>query len=247
MKMTEVNIMNRMNELENGLIVSCYADWSINPYMDDDTAIVCVARSCLSGGARAIRTNLDHVRAVRDAIDAPLIGIKKVYRQGKEDPTDFRITPTMKEVDALVMAGADGIAIDGTIRDRYDDTPLDVFIHQIKEKYPDLFLIADISTLEEWIFCYRNGVDIVGTTLSGYTPYSRNPVVFGTVPQPDPDYELIRELKEAGVERVIAEGRINDGHKMRKCFDAGAFAVVIGTSISEPAKIVKTILNDSKE
>ena len=45
----------------------------------------------------------------------------------------------------------------------------------------------------------------------------------------------------------IAEGRINDGHKMRKCFDAGAFAVVIGTSISEPAKIVKTILNDSKE
>ena len=95
-----------MNELENGLIVSCYADWSINPYMDDDTAIACVARSCLSGGARAIRTNLDHVRAVRDAIEAPLIGIKKVYRQGKDDPTDFRITPTMKEVDALVLAGA---------------------------------------------------------------------------------------------------------------------------------------------
>ena len=28
---------------------------------------------------------------------------------------------------------------------------------------------------------------------------------------------------------------------------AGAFAVVIGTSISEPAKIVKTILHDAKE
>ena len=35
--------------------------------------------------------------------------------------------------------------------------------------------------------------------------------------------------------------------KMKKCIEAGAFAVVIGTSISEPAKIVKTILHDAKE
>ena len=35
--------------------------------------------------------------------------------------------------------------------------------------------------------------------------------------------------------------------KTKKCIEAGAFAVVIGTSISEPAKIVKTILHDAKE
>lgn len=239
--------MSRIKELEGGLIVSCYADWSINPYMDDDTAITCVAKSCLAGGATAIRTNLEHVRSIREAIDAPLIGIKKIYRGGDTDSPDFRITPTMKEVDALVEAGADGIAIDGTKRERYDDTPLDVFIRQIKEKYPDLILVADISTLEEGLFCYRNGVDIVGTTLSGYTPYSKNPIKFGTVPSPEPDYELIRELRNAGVERVIAEGRINDGLRMKKCLEAGAYAVVIGTSITEPAKIVKTILNIAKE
>ena len=67
------------------------------------------------------------------------------------------------------------------------------------------------------------------------------------LPAPDPDYELISELRKAGVEKVIAEGRINDGYKMKKCLDAGAFAVVIGTSITEPKKIVKTILNNCNE
>ena len=87
---------------------------------------------------------------------------------------------------------------------------------------------------------------LVGTTLSGYTPYSKNPFCSGTVPSPDPDYEIIEELTKHGVKRVIAEGRINDGEKMRKCLDVGAYAVVIGTSISEPKKIVKTILFDAK-
>ena len=239
--------MSRINELEGGLIVSCYADWSINPYMDNDVAISCMAKSCIAGGASAIRTNLDHVKAIRESIKEPLIGIKKVYKDGDTDSPDFRITPTMKEVDALIAAGADGIAIDGTKRDRYDNTPLDVFIDEIKEKYPDIFLVADVSTLEEGLFCYKNGVDIIGTTLSGYTPYSKNPIKFGTIPAPDPDYELISELRKSGVEKVIAEGRINDGYKMKKCLDAGAFAVVIGTSITEPKKIVKTILNNCNE
>lgn len=236
--------MNRIEELNGGLIVSCYADWSINPYMDNDEAISCVAKSCVAGGAKAIRTNLEHVASIRKVINVPLIGIKKIYKEDNTDSPDFRITPTMKEVDALVTAGADGVAIDGTKRERFDDTPLDVFIKQIKEKYPDLILIADVSTLEEGLFCYKNGADIIGTTLSGYTPYSKNPIKFGTIPAPDPDYELISNLKAKGVNKIIAEGRINDGVKMKKCLEAGAYAVVIGTSISEPKKIVKTILSE---
>ena len=153
----------------------------------------------------------------------------------------------MDEVDQLVAAGVDGIAIDGTQRERYDDLSLEEFVNKIKNKYPELFVIADISTVEEGIRASKAGVDAVGTTLSGYTPYSKNPIIFGTVPSPNPDYEIIKELKTAGVSRVIAEGRINDGSKMKKCIEAGAFAVVIGTSISEPAKIVKTILHDAKE
>ncbi|MGN1344709.1 MAG: N-acetylmannosamine-6-phosphate 2-epimerase [Traorella sp.] len=236
---------NRIDEIENGLIVSCYADFSINPYMDNSEAMKCVAQSCVSGGAKAIRTNLEHVKAIRSVIDVPLIGIKKIYKGHDELNSSFRITPTMKEVDALVEAGVDGIAIDGTQRERYDDLTLEEFVHQIKEKYPHIFVVADISTLEEGIRADKAGVDAVGTTLSGYTPYSKNPILFGTVPTPDPDYEIISELKKNGIKRVIAEGRISDGSKMKKCLEAGAYSVVIGTSITEPKKIVKTILYDA--
>ena len=120
------------------------------------------------------------------------------------------------------------------------------FVTTIKKRYPDVFIVADISTLEEGIEADRIGVDAVGITLSGYTSYSKNPILFGTVPSADADYEIIEELSKAGVKNIIAEGRITDGLKLRKCFDAGAFSAVIGTSITEPGKIVKTILYDAQ-
>ncbi len=235
----------RIHEIEKGLIVSCYADPSINPYMDNSEAMKCVAQSCVAGGAKAIRTNLEHVAAIRSVIDVPLIGIKKIYKGQDELNSSFRITPTMREVDLLVEAGVDGIAIDATQRERYDDLTIEEFVSQIKQKYPHIFVVADVSTLEEGLRAHKAGVDAVGTTLSGYTPYSKNPILFGTIPAPDPDYEMISELRKAGVEKVIAEGRINDGVKMKKCIEAGAYSVVIGTSITEPKKIVKTILFDA--
>ena len=90
------------------------------------------------------------------------------------------------------------------------------------------------------------GKDMIGTTLFDYTPYFKNPIIFGQIPLPEPDYEIIRDLKAAGIDKIVAEGRITDGVKMNKALEAGAYCVVIGTSITEPAKIVKTILHDCK-
>ena len=140
-----------LEKLRNGLIVSCYADSSINEYMDNSIAMQCVAKSCVAGGALGIRTNLEHVKSIREAVDVPLIGIKKIYKGQDELNSSFRITPTMREVESLVEAGVDGIAIDGTIRERYDDLTLSEFVTTLKKRYPDIFIVADISTLEEGI------------------------------------------------------------------------------------------------
>lgn len=233
-----------LEKLKGGLIVSCYAGPDFNAEMGVPQTMVCVAKSCIAGGARAIRTNWENVAAVKAAVDVPVIGLKKIYRSGDMITGDFRITPTLKEVEELVKAGADGVAVDGTIRDRYDDKTLEQFIRAIKQEFAT-FVIADISTVEEGVAAWNYGADMVGTTLSGYTPYSKNPLPFGTLPSPEPDYEIIRELRAAGVEHIVAEGRITNGEKMKKALEAGAHSVVIGTSITEPRKIVKTILMDA--
>ncbi len=233
--------MKLIEKFRGGLIVSCYAGPDFNPEMGKPEVMACVAQSCVAGGATAIRTNYDNVRAIKATVDVPVIGIKKVYQGTDPLGTSFRITPTLKEVQELVEAGADAIAIDGTIRERYDELTLKQFIQEIKNNF-EVLVIADISTLEEGIKAWEYGADMIGTTLSGYTPYSKNPIVFGTVPLPEPDYQLIKELKENGVDKIVAEGRITNGEKMKLALEAGAYCVVIGTSITEPKKIVKTIL-----
>jgi N-acylglucosamine-6-phosphate 2-epimerase len=238
--------MNKLlAKIRGGLIVSCYAGHDLNEEMSDPYVMACMANSCVNGGAVAIRTNLENVAAIRKAVDVPLIGIKKVYKSGGIEDSNFRITPTLKEVEELVNAGADIVAVDATKRERYDQFTLKEFIKKIREKW-DIGIVGDISTVEEGVAAFEAGVDAVGTTLSGYTPYSKNPIVFGTLPLPDPDYQIITELKQAGVPFIIAEGRIDSGTKMKKALDSGASAVVIGTSITEPKKIVKTILMNAK-
>lgn len=235
---------NMLERLKGGLIVSCYAGADFNAEMAVPETMVCVAKSCIAGGAKAIRTNCENVAAVKAAVDVPVIGLKKIYRSGDMISGDFRITPTLKEVEELIKAGADGVAVDGTVRERYDGKTLEQFIGAVKKEF-GAFVIADISTVEEGVAAWRCGADMVGTTLSGYTPYSKNPLPFGTLPSPEPDYEIIRELRAAGVPYIVAEGRITNGEKMRRALDAGAHSVVIGTSITEPRKIVKTILLDT--
>lgn len=243
-QLVRIEEKNMLAEIENGLIVSCYAGDDFNEQMGTPDTMAHVARSVVAGGAAAVRTNIENIREVKRSVDVPVIGLKKVYKSGDMIDGDFRITPTIKEVEELLNAGADAVAIDGTIRPRYDDMTLEEFIHEIKKRF-NAFVIADVSTFEEGLAAWSYGADMIGTTLSGYTPYSKNPIRFGQLPSPEPDYELIHQLVEAGVKYVVAEGRINDGAKMKKALEAGAHSVVIGTSITEPRKIVKTILYDA--
>lgn len=217
-----------MKQLKGGLIVSCQALPGEPLYREEGSIMYLMARAAKRAGAVAIRTNgVEDVKAIKEETGLPVIGlIKKQYAGFKQ-----YITVTMKEVDALVEAGADIVALDCTLRPRGDGLKIEAFIAQIKEKYPHLILMADISTLEEGIHAYKAGVDLVGTTMSGYTEYSAK--------LEGPDYNLVEELAQALPIPVIAEGRIHDPQEAATMFEKGAHAVVVGGAITRPLEIAE--------
>ena len=130
--------------------------------------------------------------------------------------------------------GSDVIALDCTLRKRGDGKTVNEFMTEVRQKYPDAILMADISNYEEGINAWKLGMDIVGTTMSGYTEDS---------PKTDgPDYELVRRLAETVDVPVIGEGKIHYPDQAVKMLDAGAFAIVVGGAITRPLEIANRFM-----
>ncbi|RTE09349.1 N-acetylmannosamine-6-phosphate 2-epimerase [Paenibacillus whitsoniae] len=206
---------------QQGLIVSCQA-LDHEPLHGGDT-MAKMARAAVQSGAIGIRTNgaADIVR-IKKEVDVPVIGLIKRDIPGSA----VFITPTLTEVQAIVTAGADIVALDITDREGRLDTvkPLIVYAHE-----RGVAVMADISTLEEGLAAEALGVDFIGTTLSGYTPYS--------VQQEAPDFELVRGLADRVQVPVVAEGRIWTPEDAAQALDSGASYVVVGSAITRPQLI----------
>ena len=94
---------------------------------------------------------------------------------------------------------------------------------------------SDISTLDEGLACERMGVDILSTTLSGYTQYS-------PLKNNEPDFELLENLVKKTSKPVVLEGRIWKPEEVTKAFEIGAHCVVIGSAITRPQLITKRFI-----
>lgn len=225
-----------LERIKGQLIVSCQALPSEPLYVEEKSIMYLMARAAKQAGSPCIRTSsIRDVLAIKEETDLPVIGIVKIVYDGY----DSYITPTMKEVDELYAVDADIIALDCTMRKRGDGTTINEFIAQIKEKYPDAVLMADISTYEEGVNAWKCGVDFVGTTLSGYTDYS--PKVDG------PDVQLVKKLSETIDVPVIAEGKVHYPDEAVQMLEAGAYAVVVGGAITRPLEIATRFVNRVKE
>ena len=222
-----------LNQIKGQLIVSCQALPGEPLYVPEKSVMYLMARAAKEAGSPCIRTSsIRDVKAIKEETCLPVIGIIKINYEGY----DSYITPTMKEIDELVAADA---ALDCTMRSRGDGTTINEFIAQIKAKYPDIVLMADISTYEEGVNAWKCGVDLVGTTLSGYTSYS---------PQKDgPDTELVRRLSKDLDIPVIAEGKVHTPDQAVQMLEAGAFAVVVGGAITRPLEIAARFISRVKE
>ncbi len=217
-----------MENIKGGLIVSCQA--LENEPLHSSFVMSKMATAVVEGGACGIRANsVSDIIEIKKVADVPVIGIiKKVYG----DCPVF-ITPTIKEVEALVEIGVDIIAIDGTKRERPDGNTLENLIKEVKSKYPQQKLMADISTTEEAIYCEKLGFDFIGTTLVGYTEYSKNlkPI------------EVLKDVVNSVNALVIAEGNINTPELVQEAYNAGAYSVVVGSMITRPQLITKKFVD----
>ena len=141
-----------MDRIKGGLIVSCQA-LKEEP-LHSSYIMSRMAYAAMKGGAVGIRANtVEDITEIKKTVDLPVIGIiKEVYGD-----CSVYITPTMKEVDALVACGVSIIATDATDsnkRPRPDGKSLDEFFGEVRKKYPDQLFMADCSSYA----CSRAGV-----------------------------------------------------------------------------------------
>ena len=148
-----------INRLKNKVIVSCQAMPSEPLYKEE--CMIAMMQSVVKGGAGGLRVaGLRDVTNAKKLFDIPVIGITKPEVIPKNYKEIVYITPTISDALALVRAGADVVAFDGTQRPRKDST-LNEIIKYIKIN--NRVAMADISTVEEGLKAKEAGADILST------------------------------------------------------------------------------------
>ena len=214
------------NLKENGLIISCQAVEGEPLY--GLHMMGHFARAAVLGGASGIRANyVEDINEISEQVDVPIIGIIKAMYDG----SDVYITPTLKEVKELLTTKCSVIALDATNRERPNGEKLEDLVKYIRENAPEVEIMADCSTYEEAKAADEMGFDYVGTTMRGYTEYTKGISI--------PDYDLLEKMVNTLNAKVIAEGGIWEVGQLEKVLKTGVYTVVIGSAVTRPMDITK--------
>lgn len=217
--------------IKNRLIVSCQArkGWP----MYGENIMSAFGKAAEKGGAVAIRaTGPENISAIKEATNIPILGINKQWVDGY----DVYITPTYDSAKSIIEAGSSIVALDGTKRRRPNDETLKEIVEKIQNRYPNILIMADCATFEDGLNAEQIGVDLVSTTLSGYTEETQH--------VNEIDFQLIEKLSAELKVPVIAEGHIHTKNLAKKAIRSGAHSIVVGTAITRPEIITKWFVDE---
>lgn len=217
-----------LEQIKGKLVVSCQA--LENEPLHSPFIMARMALAAAEGGAAGIRANsVVDIEAIKQQVALPVIGlIKRDYPD-----SEVFITPTLREVEALIAAAPEMIALDATQRPRPGGESLAQLVAAIRARWPALLLMADIASVEEALIAEQLGFDCVGTTLYGYTPQTKGHTL------PESDFALLKAVLAAVAIPVIAEGNVDTPERAARCLALGAHAVVVGGAITRPQQITR--------
>jgi len=208
--------------LKNKLIVSCQA-FPGDP-LDHVETLRRIAISVLRGGAGGLRANgADSISVFRSETSLPIIGILKRFEN--DGPN---ITPDFASAQSVSHAGADIIGMDCSAQRPSSSEPWSQLLSRIREELHRPVL-ADIATFDEARAAEQAGADAVATTMFGYTPE--------TAGERSINWRLVEQLAKSLSIPVIVEGHVRQPDEVRRAFDSGVFAVVVGAAITQPEAI----------
>ncbi|MCW6036721.1 N-acetylmannosamine-6-phosphate 2-epimerase [Spirulina subsalsa FACHB-351] len=208
-----------LDTLKHKLIVSCQAP--VDSPLHSPIVITALAKAAILRGAVGVRIDTpSHVKAVREQLPTvPIIGLWKQQIPGYS----VYITPRFEDAIAIGEAGADIIAIDATSRLRPNSEKVLDLISKIHQDLGKL-VMADVDDLESARMAIEAGVDIVGTTLYGYTEKTQD--------CDPPGWDLLQQMVKEFEIPVICEGGIATPEMAKKALDLGAYSVVVGGAIT---------------
>lgn len=207
-----------LSPLKGKLIVSCQAP-AASP-LHDPHVIAAMAAATIAQGAAGVRIDSPtHIAAVRQRVSAPIIGLWKQMIAGSA----VYITPQFYHAQQVAAAGADIIAIDATERSRPGDETLQNLVQRIHTELQKP-VMADIDTLASAEAAVAAGVEILGTTLYGYTQATQS--------LKPPGFDLLSQIVKRFAIPCICEGGIASPAAAHQALSLGAYAVVVGTAIT---------------
>ncbi|MCJ0915378.1 MULTISPECIES: N-acetylmannosamine-6-phosphate 2-epimerase [Mammaliicoccus] len=218
--------------LPQGLIVSCQA--LPEEPLHSSFIMSKMALAASQAGAKGIRANTkEDIIAIKEEVDLPVIGIVKRDYEGSK----VFITATSKEVDELIESGCEVIALDATKQERPKES-LEELVSYIRAHAPNVEIMADVSDLEEAIQADKLGFDYVGTTLRGYTEYTKGHVLY------ENDFQFLKEVLDNVNAKVIAEGNVITPEMFKRVTDLGVHCTVVGGAITRPLEIAKRFIKE---